>query len=114
MIAVIFEVTPNPGQQDAYLEAAAALRPLLEKIDGFISIERFASLVHPGKVLSLSYWRDEAAVREWRNLEAHRATQEAGRTSIFADYSLRVAEVVRAYGMKNRAQAPEDSRAAHG
>ena len=114
MIAVIFEVEPNPGQQSAYLDAAAALRPLLDQIDGFISIERFQSLVHPGKMLSLSYWRDEDAVKQWRNLEAHRATQAMGREEIFSDYSLNVAQVIRSYGMHSRAEAPQDSRARHG
>lgn len=114
MIAVIFEVEPRAGQQDAYLDAAAQLRPLLQEIDGFISIERFQSLSNPGKLLSLSYWRDEAAVKAWRNLEAHRATQARGREQIFADYSLRVAQVVRAYGMNERDEAPEDSRREHG
>ena len=114
MIAVIFEVEPHPERKDAYLEAAARLKPLLEGIDGFISVERFQSLTQPGRIVSLSYWRDEAAVRAWRNLEAHRRTQAAGRESIFADYRLRVAEVLRDYGMRERAEAPEDSRAAHG
>ena len=114
MIAVIFEVEPRPERKDAYLEAAARLKPLLEGIDGFISVERFQSLTQPGRIVSLSYWRDEAAVRAWRNLEAHRRTQAAGRESIFADYRLRVAEVLRDYGMRERAEAPEDSRAAHG
>src|SRR5881397_3118520 len=86
VIAVIFEAVPHPGQTNVYLDAAAALRPQLEKIDGFISIERFESLVSPGKILSLSYWRDEEAVRRWRNLEAHRRIQAVGRKSIFADY----------------------------
>jgi heme-degrading monooxygenase HmoA len=114
VIAVIFEAEPHPGQRNAYLDAAAALRPQLEKIDGFISIERFESLVSPGKILSLSYWRDEEAVRRWRNLEAHRRIQAEGRKSIFADYRLRVAEVLRDYGLNDRAQAPEDSRQVHG
>jgi len=114
VIAVIFEVLPNPGRQDAYLDAAASLRPQLFEIDGFISIERFASLTEPGKILSLSFWRDEEAVRAWRNLEAHRRIQGAGRATIFADYRLRVAHVLRDYGMRDRAQAPEDSRAEHG
>ena len=114
MIAVIFEVEPRPERKDAYLEAAARLKPLLEDIDGFISVERFQSLTQPGRIVSLSYWRDEAAVRAWRNLEAHRRTQAAGRESIFADYRLRVAEVLRDYGMRERGEAPEDSRAAHG
>lgn len=114
MMAVIFEVTPAPGQRGAYLEAAAALKPLLAQIDGFVSIERFESLSEPGKLLSLSFWRDEEAVARWRQQEAHRSTQAAGRDHVFADYRLRVAEVVRDYGMNNRAQAPADSRAVHG
>ncbi len=113
MIAVIFEAVPQPGKKDAYLDAAARLRPLLEKMDGFISIERFESLTQPGKILSLSVWRDEEAVRQWRNVEEHRRIQGAGRKSIFADYRLRVAQVLRDYGLNDRAQAPEDSRRAH-
>ena len=113
MIAVIFEAQPRPGRTDAYLDAAERLRPLLERIDGFVSIERFESLTTPGKILSLSFWRDEDAVREWRNVEEHRRIQGAGRQSIFADYRLRVAAVIRDYGMNDRAQAPEDSRRAH-
>ena len=113
MIAVIFEAQPRPGQTDAYLNAAAHLRPMLAEIDGFISIERFESLTQPGKILSLSYWRDEAAVRQWRNVEAHRRIQAAGRESIFADYRLRVAQVIRDYGIDDRAEAPEDSRRVH-
>jgi heme-degrading monooxygenase HmoA len=114
MMAVIFEVQPAPGQQDAYLRAAAALRPLLEQIDGFISIERFESLSEPGKLLSLSFWRDEDAVARWRQMDVHRSTQQAGRGGIFADYRLRVAAVVRDYGMRDREQAPADSRGVHG
>ena len=114
MIAVIFEVQARPGQQQAYLDAAAMLRPLLAQVDGFISIERFESLVTPGKILSLSFWRDEQAVAAWRQLEQHRGVQAAGRASIFADYRLRVAQVVRDYGMNDRAQAPPDSRTIHG
>ena len=114
MMAVIFEVQPAPGQRSAYLDAAAALRPMLEQIDGFIAIERFESLSVPGKLLSLSFWRDEAAVARWRQQEAHRATQSAGRAGIFDDYRLRVAAVVRDYGLHERAQAPADSRAVHG
>lgn len=113
MMAVIFEVQPAPGQQDAYLGAAAALRPLLEQIDGFISIERFESLSAPGKLLSLSFWRDEEAVAQWRQMEAHRATQKAGRERIFDNYRLRVAALVRDYGMHDRNQAPADSRSVH-
>ena len=114
MMAVIFEVTPAPGQRGAYLEAAAALKPLLAQIDGFVSIERFESLSEPGKLLSLSFWRDEEAVARWRQQEAHRSTQAAGRDHVFADYRLRVATVVRDYGMHDRAQAPADSRRVHG
>lgn len=114
MMAVIFEVLPAPGRKDVYLAAAAALRPALEQVDGFISIERFESLSQPGKLLSLSFWRDEDAVARWRQLETHRATQSAGRAGIFADYRLRVAVVVRDYGLHDRAQAPADSRAVHG
>ena len=113
MIAVIFEAQPQPGRENAYLEAAEQLRPLLTRIDGFLSIERFQSLAQPGKVLSLSFWRDEEAIRQWRNLEAHRRVQAAGRRTIFADYRLRVAHVVRDYAVHNRAEAPEDSRQAH-
>jgi len=114
MIAVIFELKPRSGQTEAYLSAAARLRPLLSQVDGFISIERFESLTEPGKFVSLSYWRDEDAVRQWRNIEEHRRVQAAGRQSIFADYRLRVAQVIRDYGIDDRTQAPEDSRIAHG
>ncbi|TAL52176.1 antibiotic biosynthesis monooxygenase [Pandoraea sp.] len=114
MIAVIFEVVPAPGQRDIYLQTAARLRPQLERIDGFISIERFESLSEPGKLLSLSFWRDEAAVAAWRNVEAHRQAQAMGRGGVFADYRLRIAGVARDYGMNAREQAPADSRAAHG
>ncbi|WP_129642377.1 antibiotic biosynthesis monooxygenase family protein [Peristeroidobacter agariperforans] len=110
MIAVIFEVAPAPGQMNAYLDTAAKLRPLLEGIDGFISIERFQSLSDSGRILSLSFWRDEAAIRQWRNMPPHRTAQSAGREAIFADYRLRVAAVVRDYGMNDRDEAPEDSR----
>ena len=113
MIAVIFEVVPAPGRKDAYLDAAARLKPTLEKMDGFVSIERFESLTQPGKFLSLSIWRDEEAVKRWRNVEEHRQAQAAGRKGIFADYRLRVAQVLRDYGLNERAEAPEDSRAAH-
>lgn len=114
MIAVIFEAQPMPDRKGAYLDAAEMLRPLLAGIDGFLSIERFESLTHPGKILSLSYWRDEEAVGQWRNVEAHRRIQHAGRDTIFADYRLRVAQVIRDYGMNERAEAPDDSRKAHG
>jgi heme-degrading monooxygenase HmoA len=113
MIAVIFEGIARDAQKDAYLDAAARLRPLLADVDGFLSIERFQSLTTPGKILSLSFWRDHEAVRQWRNLEQHRDVQRAGRSSIFDDYRIRVAEVVRDYGLTDRSQAPEDSVAAH-
>ena len=113
MIAVIFEVWPHPEHRGAYLDLAAELRPHLAGIDGFVSVERFESLTEPGKLLSLSFWRDEAAVRAWRAIEAHRAVQARGRGGVFADYRLRVAGVLRDYGLADRAQAPEDSRAAH-
>ncbi|OGB25323.1 MAG: antibiotic biosynthesis monooxygenase [Burkholderiales bacterium RIFCSPLOWO2_02_FULL_57_36] len=113
MIAVIFEAIPHADQKQAYLDAAAVLRPHLEKIEGFVSIERFESLVQPGKILSLSFWKDEEAVRQWRNLESHRAIQSLGRTSVFADYRLRVASVIRDYGLHDRAEAPADSREIH-
>jgi heme-degrading monooxygenase HmoA len=113
MIAVIFEVWPKAGHKQQYLDLAAALRPQLERIDGFISVERFESLYEPGKMLSLSFWRDEAAVQAWRNVEAHRAAQAKGRADVFADYRLRIAGVIRDYGMSERAQAPADSLAMH-
>lgn len=112
MIAVIFEVEPHAARRGDYLGIAAELRPLLDEIDGFISIERFQSLSEEGRILSLSFWRDEAAVTHWRNLEAHRAAQTEGRADIFRDYRLRIAHVVRDYGMSERNEAPEDSRSA--
>jgi len=114
MIAVIFEVVPAPGRKQEYLDLAASLRPQLEKIDGFISIERFASLSNEGKVLSLSVFRDEAAVEAWRNVEAHRVAQAKGRAGIFSDYRIRVASVIRDYTLHGREQAPQDSRRKHG
>ena len=114
MIAVMFEVLPNAERREDYFRIASELRPLLDAIDGLISIERFQSLTDPGKVLSLSFWRDEAAIAQWRTLEAHRSAQAQGRARIFRDYRLRIAHVVRDYGMHERAEAPADSRAAHG
>ena len=107
MHAVIFEVEPEPARRQDYLDIAARLRPELEQIDGFISIERFESLTNPGKILSLSFWRDEAAVARWRRQEAHREAQRLGRTGIFRGYRLRVAAVVRDYGMDDRREAPQ-------
>jgi heme-degrading monooxygenase HmoA len=114
MIAVIFEVWPAEGQMGGYLELAAALRTDLEQVDGFISVERFESLSTPGKLLSLSIFRDEAAVAAWRNRPGHRATQARGRNGVFANYRLRVAQVLRDYGLNEREEAPADSRAVHG
>jgi len=113
MIAVIFEVIPAPGKRQDYLDLAAKLRPELERMEGFISIERFASLTDERKLLSLSFWRDEDAVKRWRTLESHRAAQAKGRAGVFADYRLRVANVLRDYGMSEREEAPQDSRKAH-
>ena len=107
MHAVIFEVEPEEGRRQDYLDIAARLRPELERIDGFISVERFESLTTPGKVLSLSFWRDEASVVRWRRQEEHRAAQRAGRGGIFRTYRLRVAAVVRDYGMDERTEAPQ-------
>lgn len=114
MIAVIFEVWPAEGRAAEYFDLAAALKPDLERIDGFISIERFESLATKGKYLSLSFWRDEEAVRTWRTLEGHRNAQKRGRGGVFADYRLRVASVVRDYGLRDRDDAPKDSRDVHG
>lgn len=114
MVSVIFEVWPAAGQREAYLDWAAELKSELLKMDGFISIERFQSLTEPDKLLSLQFWRDESCLAAWRNLEAHRAAQRAGRSTLFKDYRLRIAEVTRDYGMLARDQAPPDSRQAHG
>jgi heme-degrading monooxygenase HmoA len=114
MIAVIFEVEPAAGKRDAYLGIAAELRPLLDRIDGFLSIERFQSLVDPTRILSLSFWRDEEAVKAWRNTEEHRQVQKAGRDGILAGYRLRIAHVMRDYGLTERTEAPADSRAVNG
>ena len=114
MIAVIFEVWPQDGHRQEYLDIAAALRPMLTEIDGFISIERFESISEPGKILSLSFWRDEKAIEAWRNFELHRSAQAKGRAYVFKDYRLRVATVIRDYGMNDRKQAPADSRQLYG
>jgi len=106
VIAVIFEAWPAQGCRETYLDIAAELRPLLDEIDGFLSIERFESLSESGKLLSLSFWRDDQAVKTWRELEAHRAAQARGRGGVFRDYRLRVSEVLRDYGMNDRAQVP--------
>ena len=113
MIAVIFEVWPKPEHRQEYFDLAAELRPILETIDGFISIERFESLTEKGKILSLSFFRDEAALAAWRNVPQHRKDQAKGRAKIFQNYRLRIAGVIRDYGMNDRAQVPKDSRAIH-
>ena len=113
MIAVIFEVWPKQEHRQHYFDLAADLKPLLQTIDGFISVERFESLTEKGKILSLSFWRDEAAVQAWRNTMEHRRAQAKGRATVFADYRLRIAGVVRDYGMSERDEAPRDSRAVH-
>ncbi|MEY8832712.1 antibiotic biosynthesis monooxygenase [Phaeobacter italicus] len=113
MIAVIFEVEIKEGTRERYLDIAAGLKPLLEEVEGFISVERFQSLTTPGKLLSLSFWESEEAVANWRSLSAHRAGQTEGRESVFSDYRLRVAAVLRDYGMTRRDQAPADARAVH-
>jgi heme-degrading monooxygenase HmoA len=113
MIAVIFEVWPKRERRQDYLDLAAQLRPVLESVDGFISVERFESLTEPGKILSLSFFRDEEAVKRWRNLVVHRGAQAKGRNEFFSNYRLRIASVLRDYGMNERAEAPEDSLKAH-
>ena len=114
MVSVIFEVWPHPEHREGYLQWAAELKEELLKMDGFISIERFQSLAEPDKILSLQFWRDDSCLTAWRNLEAHRAAQGAGRATMFRDYRLRIAEVTRDYGLKEREEAPGDSRRAHG
>ena len=114
MIAVIFEVMPDPDHKTDYLDIAAEMRPLVEEVEGFISVERFQSLTNPNKLLSLSFFEDEAAVARWRSLAAHRKAQAKGRKGIFTDYHLRIAHVIRDYGMFDRSEAPKDSRASHG
>ena len=112
MIAVIFEVFPAEGRKDEYLDIAAAMRPMVEEVEGFLSVERFQSLTNPEKLLSISFFEDEAALDRWRNLAAHRSAQAKGRAGIFSDYRLRIAHVMRDYGMTDRAEAPEDSKTA--
>jgi heme-degrading monooxygenase HmoA len=114
MHAVIFEVWPKEEGRQEYLDIAAALRPTLEQMDGFISIERFESLSEKGKILSLSFWRDDAAIAGWRQIERHRLAQAKGRGELFRDYRLRIAGVIRDYGMNDRDEVPPDSRERHG
>jgi heme-degrading monooxygenase HmoA len=111
MIAVIFEV--EPADAGSYLAMAEALGPLLTQVDGFISVERFQSLASPNKLLSLSFWRDEQALAAWRNAAEHRQAQARGRNGALQHYRLRIAPVERDYGMRNREEAPADSRAVH-
>lgn len=113
MIAVIFEVIPQQGNKEEYLNIAKELRPLLDTIEGFISIERFQSLSNESKLLSLSFWKDEESIRQWRNMEEHRMAQAAGRDHVFKDYRLRIAAVMRDYGMFERNEAPPDSKIVH-
>lgn len=113
LIAVIFEVEPAEGRKDDYLDIAAEMRPMLDEVEGFISVERFQSLTDPRKILSLSFFEDEDAIARWRNLKAHRGAQTKGRGGVFDDYRLRIASVIRDYSMFDRAQAPTDSRKAH-
>ena len=113
-VAVIFELTPAPGRKQEYLDLAAGLADEVSKFDGFISIERFESITAPGNFVSLSFWRDEEAVRNWRNVQKHREAQAKGRSGIFSSYRLRICGVIRDYGMRERDEAPKDSVAAHG
>ncbi len=114
MIAVIFEVHPKADRRDDYFDIAAEMRPMIDEVEGFISVERFQSLMDPTKILSLSFFEDEAAVERWRTLAAHRKAQAKGRGGIFDNYRLRIASVIRDYGMFEREEAPADSRASHG
>lgn len=109
MIGVIFEVWPKAEFKDKYLELAAELKSTLEAIDGFVSVERFQSIYDENKLLSLSFFESHDALNEWRNIAEHRVAQRVGRSRYFADYRLRVVEVVRDYGMHQRQQVPEDS-----
>lgn len=113
MIAVIFEVEPADGRKQDYLDIAAEMRPMLDDVEGFISVERLQSLTDPRKILSLSFFEDEAAVARWRTLSAHRGAQKKGRSGIFDNYRLRIASVIRDYGMFDRDEAPTDSRKEH-
>ncbi|MEZ7813848.1 MAG: antibiotic biosynthesis monooxygenase [Paracoccaceae bacterium] len=113
MIAIIFEVFPKHGKMDEYLDMATKMRPMVEGIEGFISVERFISITNPDKLLSISFFENEAAVDSWRNLAAHRRVQSKGRSEIFDDYQIKVLHVMRNYGMTDRSQAPKDSTLLH-
>jgi heme-degrading monooxygenase HmoA len=112
MIVVIFELEVAPESAARYFELAAQLRQRLEAIDGFIHVERFQSVSDPTRYLSLSTWRDEEAVRAWRCDERHRHAQAEGRGGLFAGYRLRVASVMRDYGLRERDGVPSDAPAA--
>ncbi len=114
MIAVIFEFTPAEGRFPDYLALVETLRKDLAEAEGFISLERYESITHQGKYVSLQFWRDDECVRKWRNLQKHREAQKKGRGGVFESYRLRIAEVRRDYTMDERAQAPADSVQVHG
>ncbi len=105
MIAVIFEVTPREGRAGDYFDLAATLKAEVEGIDGFISVERFQSTANPNKYVSLSFWRDEAAVAAWRRHAGHLLAQARGKDEIFADFRIRVAAVERDYTLADRVAA---------
>jgi heme-degrading monooxygenase HmoA len=113
MIAVIFEVFPKEKNKQEYLDIAAKLKPMLVDFDGFISVERFASLQDPNKILSLSFWRDEQSIEKWRNNIMHRDGQSSGLKHIFSDYRIRIGQVMRDYGFEDREEAPKDSNSYH-
>jgi heme-degrading monooxygenase HmoA len=110
LIAVISEVWPYADRRDDYFHLAEELRPHLEAIDGFISAERLLNPTEPGKLVTLSFWRDEASLAKWRNLEEHRIVMEKGRGGILRDYRIRVTKVLWDYGISDRSEAPKDSR----
>ena len=114
MIAVIFEVWPKDGHREAYLDIATRLKDDLATVPGFVSVERFESLTSPGKLLSLSFFDNEDALKDWRSRAHHRKAQASGRQTHFEDYRLRIAGVIRDYGLNDREQAPNDSRIHHG
>lgn len=109
MIVVLFELQAMPGQNQIYVDLVSKLTPMLEPMDGFISVECFQSTLNPEKVMSVTTWRDEESVVKWRNVDAHLSAQRAGRNKIFKDYRVRVTSVIRDYGLHEREQAPEDS-----
>ncbi len=113
MIAVIFEVLPKEENKQEYFDIAANLKPILENIEGFISVERFESLQTDGKFLSLSFWESEEAIEKWRNETMHREGQSNGLGHIFSDYRIRVGSIIRDYGMEKREEAPKDSNEYH-